>query len=59
MAAMIHTNCHIWQPLLKLPEPVLQGASGHNDEVRSSTAAVEKMGDERHALTGLAEAHFV
>ena len=59
MARMSITNSHVRKPLLKFPEPVVQGAPRYNDEVRAAAAVVEQVRDKRHALNGLAQTHFV
>jgi hypothetical protein len=58
-AAIHRTNGHIRQPLLELPQPIIQGASRDNDEVGAAAPAVKQVRDERHALDGLAQAHFI
>jgi hypothetical protein len=56
---MKFTYCHIRQPLLELPQPVIQGAARNDNEMGAAAAVVEEVGDERHALDGLSQAHFV
>ena len=55
----MRTNGYIRQPLLELSQPIVQGATRHNDEVGAAPPAVKQVGDERHALDGLAQAHFI
>jgi hypothetical protein len=57
--SMTRTNGYVRQPLLKLPQPIVQGAARHDDEVRTATTVVEQVRDKRYALNGLAKSHFV
>jgi len=56
---MNFTYSHIRQPLLELPQPIVQGAARNDNEVGAAAAVVEEVSDERHALDGLSQAHFV